>query len=53
MDEGFEESEKEGNQEVADVHAVYVGIRGEDHVLVAQAVDGVLDVQAAGLGIGE
>jgi hypothetical protein len=41
-----EELEEEGHQQQADVHAVHVGIGGDDDAVVAQAVHAVLDVPA-------
>ena len=40
-----EELEEEREQQQAYVHAVDVGIGGDDHVVVAQAVEAVLDVE--------
>lgn len=40
-----EELEEEGDEEQADVHAVDVGIGGDDDVVVAEALDSVFDVE--------
>ncbi len=42
-----EEPEEIGDQQVADVQAVHVGVGGENDLVVAQALEVVLDVQAA------
>lgn len=39
------ELEKEGEQQHANVHAIDVGIRGDDHLVVAKSVQAVLDVE--------
>ena len=44
-DELGEELEEEGNEEEADMHAVYVRISGDDHVVVAEALEAILDVE--------
>ena len=40
------ELEEERDEQKADVHAVHVGVRREHHLVVAQAFQPVLDVQA-------
>jgi hypothetical protein len=40
-----EELEEEGHQQQPDVHAVHIGIGGDDDAVVAQAVHAVLDVE--------
>ncbi len=47
MHQLIEEAEEIGDQQIADVQAVHVGVGGQDDFLVAQAFDVVLDVQAA------
>ena len=41
----WEELEEEGDEQQAYVHPVVVGIGGDDHAIVAQAVEAVLDVE--------
>ena len=45
FDEFWEELEEEGDKQQADVHAVYIGIRRDDDVIVAQVVEAVLNIQ--------
>ena len=40
-----EELKKEGDEKEANVHAVDVGISGEDELVVAESVETVFDVQ--------
>ena len=47
MDQMVEEAEEISDQQVADVQAVHVGVGGEDDLLVAEALEVVLDVEAA------
>ena len=44
-DDVGEELEEERDQQQADVHAVHVGVGGDDDLVVAQFVEVVLDVQ--------
>ncbi len=44
-DEVGEELEEKRDEEEADVHAVHVGVGGDDDPVVAQAVEALLDVQ--------
>ena len=45
LDQVGEELKEEGDQQQADVHAVHVGIGGDDDAVVAQSVQAVLDVE--------
>jgi len=45
FDEFWEELEEEGDKQQADVHAVYIGIRRNDDVIIAQVVEAVLNIQ--------
>ena len=45
LDQVGEELKEEGDQQQADVHAVHVGIGGDDDAVVAQSVEAVLDVE--------
>ena len=47
MHQLVEEPEEIGDQQIADVQAVHVRVGGQDDFFVAQALDVVLDVQAA------
>ena len=38
--------EEKGNHEQTDVHAVHIGIGGNDNLIVAEAIDALLDVQS-------
>lgn len=40
-----EELDEEGHQQDADVHAVVIGVRGDDHLVVAQVFQPVFNVQ--------
>ncbi len=42
----IEEPEKISDEQIADVQAIDVGVRGQNHPLVTKVVDGVLNVQA-------
>ena len=46
VDELLEEPEEIRDHQIADVHAVHVRVGGEDDLVVAQALDVVLDVEA-------
>ena len=45
MDDVGEELQEEREQQQADVHAVHVGVGRDDDLVVAQAVEAVLDVE--------
>ena len=45
--QGVEETEEIGDHQVANVEAVDVGVRGQHHLVVAEAFEVVLDVQRA------
>ncbi len=47
LQQADEKAQEERDQEVADVQAVHIGVRGHHHPRVAQAVHRFLDVQAA------
>src|ERR1700722_13948363 len=47
MHQMVEEAEKIRDQQIADVQAVYVGVGGEDDLVVAEAFEVVLYVEAA------
>ena len=46
-DDGFEEAQEEGEEKVADVETVDVGVGGHDDFLETEAGDGFLDVEGA------
>ena len=47
MHQVVEETEEIGDQQIADVQAIDVGVRGQDDFFIAQVFDVVLDVQTA------
>src|SRR5207245_2526628 len=47
VNQWLEKTEKIGDQQIADVQSIHVGVGGEDDLFIAQTLDAVLDVQAA------
>jgi len=45
--ERLEELEEIGDEQIADVQSVHVGVGGENHLVVTQVLDVVLDVERA------
>ena len=45
LDQIWEELQKERDQQQANVHAVHIRIRGDDHLVVTQGVQSILDVE--------
>ena len=45
LDEFREELQEEGHHKQADVHPIDIGIRGDNHLVVAKRVESVFDVE--------
>ena len=44
-DKPFKIGEKEGDEQIADVHAIDIGIGGQDHFVVAQIVNIIFNIK--------
>ena len=47
LDQVREELQEEGDQQEADVHTVHIGIGRDDHLVVAQAIQPIFDVEGS------
>ena len=46
LDQVGEELQEEGDQQQADVHAIHIGIGRNDHLVITESIQAILDVQS-------